>query len=143
MNRLVPRGSEMQHPVSYTHLDAHDEEAIVFHALTAGNPRVQSYCLEQSGLTIRERLASLGPGGMTVESQIANQLAKAVERLQDFARGITGIQINSICTVSYTQLRVYKGQAQGACLWHERKPMKTQRFAWWEPLKKRLKKMVS
>jgi hypothetical protein len=80
-----------------THPDAHDEDAIVFHALTAGNPRVQSYCLEQAALTVSERLASLGPGGMTVESQIANQLAKAVERLQEDSLGITRRQINSIC----------------------------------------------
>ncbi len=76
---------------------ASDADGAELHRLTAGNPRVQANALSQTGKTLGEILASLGPSGTTVEAQINAQLQQAVGRLKDTYPSTVGKEIDAIC----------------------------------------------
>lgn len=63
--------------------NALNREAIEFYRLTAGNPRVQANALAVKQTDLQEILASLGPVRTTVDDQIADQLASAINTIRD------------------------------------------------------------
>ncbi|MCA9964050.1 MAG: hypothetical protein KC423_07400 [Anaerolineales bacterium] len=73
---------------TFTLLKQHDptvtqDDALEFHRLTSGNPRVQANALDIGSKDIALILTELGPAGTTVKDQIAAQLNSAVETLKD------------------------------------------------------------
>jgi hypothetical protein len=68
-----------------------------FHRLTSGNPRVQANALDLQRENVAALLISLGPGGVTVEEQIKQQLTLAINRIKDLLPNQFAIDINSIC----------------------------------------------
>lgn len=87
---------------SLTHLRSHfssatSEDGLEFHRLTGGNPRVQANALEVKGATLREVLHSFGPSGISVNDQIAAQLATAVAKTREaFPKGFAD-QVDQVC----------------------------------------------
>jgi hypothetical protein len=63
--------------------DVSEDDALEFHRLTSGNPRVQANALENRSNRISQILDSLGPLGTTVEAQIAAQLDSAIAAVKD------------------------------------------------------------
>lgn len=61
---------------------ASEHDGREFHRLTSANPRVQANALNAKYGTIHEVLASLGPGGLSVEKIIESQLHTAIEKLK-------------------------------------------------------------
>jgi Ca2+-binding EF-hand superfamily protein len=72
-------------------------EALEFHRLTAGNPRVQANALVSRHHRIEEVLASLGPERTTVNKQIAEQLESAVSAIKDNQTSGFATQVEAIC----------------------------------------------
>jgi hypothetical protein len=68
-----------------------------FHRLTSGNPRVQANALDLQSENVAALLVSLGPGGVTVEEQIRQQLNVAISRIKDLLPNQFEADINSIC----------------------------------------------
>ncbi|MBS1507033.1 MAG: ATP-binding protein [Bacteroidetes bacterium] len=68
-----------------------------FHRLTNANPRVQANALSAKYETIQALLASLGPGGMSVEKLIESQLDAAVNKIKHHLSIEYQQQITSIC----------------------------------------------
>ena len=68
-----------------------------FHRLTSGNPRVQANALDLQRENVAALLISLGPGGVTVEEQIRQQLNLAINRIKDLLPNQFAADINSIC----------------------------------------------
>lgn len=79
------------------YLNVTDNDAIEFHRLTGGNPRVQANALDGKYDTINELLFSLGPSGTSVEQQIELQLNKAISKVRDLLPDDYKINIDSIC----------------------------------------------
>lgn len=74
-------------------------QGIEFHQRTnQGNPRVQSYLLEDSNMSIIELLDYLGPNGKTLDNQIENQLDAAIKHLIDSHPDFEQKNIEAICT---------------------------------------------
>ncbi|MCL7420601.1 MAG: hypothetical protein M8364_06830 [Methylobacter sp.] len=76
--------------------NASDYDALEFHRLTAGNPRVQANALDLNKQSLAEVLTSLGPG-QTVDEQIARQLHTAIEKLKEHHTKVFQHQIDAIC----------------------------------------------
>ena len=73
-------------------------DALEFHRLTSGNPRVQVNALMfLRRRTLQEVLASLGPSGTTVDAQIAGQLQSAVAAIKDQQPADYGSKADAIC----------------------------------------------
>jgi len=71
-----------------------EQDGREFHRLTNANPRVQANALNAKYGTIHELLASLGPGGISVEKLIEAQLHTAIERVK---KNHFEQQVNAIC----------------------------------------------
>jgi len=76
---------------------ASDQDGREFHRLTNANPRVQSNALNAKYGTIQELLASLGPGGVSVEKLIESQLHTAIEKVKRNLTTEFQKQVNAIC----------------------------------------------
>lgn len=63
--------------------DVSEDDALEFHRLTSGNPRVQANALENRSNGITQILDGLGRLGATVEAQIAAQLDSAIATVKD------------------------------------------------------------
>jgi hypothetical protein len=88
---------------SFTHLklyysNATEEHAKEFHRLSGGNPRVQSYAIEEFPASLNDMLKNLGPTLTTVDAQIEVQLNNAIERLKSKNTATEGLKIDLICT---------------------------------------------
>lgn len=88
---------------SFAHLqlyypDANEEHAKEFHRLSGGNPRVQSYAIEEFPDSLPRMLQNLGPTLTTVDAQIEVQLDKAIERLKNKNVSSEGVKVDLICT---------------------------------------------
>lgn len=73
---------------TFVHLKQHisnvtEADALEFHRLTNGNPRVQANALDDVSMGISEILAILGPSGITVDEQIAAQLNSAIATVKN------------------------------------------------------------
>ncbi|RRJ90743.1 P-loop NTPase family protein [Flavobacterium macacae] len=77
--------------------DATEQDAMEFHRLTNGNPRVQANALDAKFISESALLTSLGPSGSTVESQIELQLERAVSKTKDILPTQFHSHIDSIC----------------------------------------------
>jgi hypothetical protein len=76
---------------------ASERDALEFHRLSGGNPRVQANALTGNDTTLGEVLTRLGPLGTTVEKQIEAQLDFAIGKLKDNYPQTIQPQIDSIC----------------------------------------------
>ncbi|MEK9158326.1 MAG: ATP-binding protein [Patescibacteria group bacterium] len=76
---------------------ASEHDGREFHRLTNANPRVQANALNAKYATIQEVLASLGPGGMSVEKLIESQLKTAIEKVKKNLTTEFQQQVNAIC----------------------------------------------
>tara|TARA_B110001469_G_C9648489_1_gene329467 strand:+ start:522 stop:6857 length:6336 start_codon:yes stop_codon:yes gene_type:complete len=77
---------------------ATETQAVEFHRLSGGNPRVQASVLyDPSSDSISATLSLLGPRLTTVDDQIANQLNAAINRLKDIHGSEISVEIDSIC----------------------------------------------
>lgn len=74
-----------------------DAQAVEFHRLTSGNPRVQANALDTRSNTVEELLNELGPFVKTVEAQIEQQLENALEKLKGTLTTQFQEQIDKIC----------------------------------------------
>lgn len=88
---------------SFSHLklyysNATEEHAKEFHRLSGGNPRVQSYAIEEFPASLNDMLKNLGPTLTTVDAQIEVQLNNAIERLKNKNTASEGLKIDLICT---------------------------------------------
>ncbi|WP_210456023.1 hypothetical protein [Vibrio crassostreae] len=88
---------------SFAHLQlyfpsANEEHAQEFHRLSGGNPRVQSYAIEEFPNSLSNLLQNLGPTLTTVDEQIEVQLENAIERLKDKNVSSEGVKVDLICT---------------------------------------------
>lgn len=88
---------------SYAHLnlcysDATEEHGKEFHRLSGGNPRVQTYVIEEFPESLIDMLKNLGPTLTTVDAQIEVQLNNAIERLKNKNTATEGLKIDLICT---------------------------------------------
>jgi hypothetical protein len=88
---------------SYAHLklcysNATEEHAKEFHRLSGGNPRVQTYAIEEFPQSLNDMLKNLGPTLTTVDAQIEVQLHNAIERLKNKNTATEGLKIDLICT---------------------------------------------
>jgi len=107
---LVPRAEiaqfelrEFSEDESFAHLklyysNATEEHAKEFHRLSGGNPRVQSYAIEEFPQSLNDMLKNLGPTLTTVDAQIEVQLNNAIERLKNKNTATEGLKIDLICT---------------------------------------------
>lgn len=77
--------------------DANETDGLEFHRLTSKNPRVQANALSLNATSVTELLESFGPGGMTVDKQIAFQLNTAVSKIKDSLPDTSHAQIQAIC----------------------------------------------
>ena len=75
-----------------------ETEAIEFHRLTSGNPRVQMNSISNGHSSMNELLAYLGPSVTTVEKQIEHQLNNAVQKIKDTLPSDYQTRIDKICT---------------------------------------------
>ncbi len=73
-------------------------EAIEFHRLTNGNPRVQMNSIAAANSSMNELLTYLGPTGVTVEKQIEHQLNSAVQKIKDVLPEVYQTNVDRICT---------------------------------------------
>tara|TARA_R110002072_G_scaffold230670_2_gene387917 strand:+ start:3080 stop:9238 length:6159 start_codon:yes stop_codon:yes gene_type:complete len=73
-------------------------EALEFHRLTNGNPRVQMNSIVAANSSVNELLIYLGPSSVTVEKQIEQQLNYAVKKIRDTLPKDYQTSINKICT---------------------------------------------
>lgn len=76
---------------------ATEDDALEFHRLTGGNPRVQANALNSGENDIARLLSGLGPLGTTVEDQIEAQLNSAIALVKDQLPATFQITIDSIC----------------------------------------------
>ncbi|MEP1743775.1 MAG: hypothetical protein ABJI92_16745 [Kangiellaceae bacterium] len=88
---------------SFAHLrlyysDATEEHAKEFHRLSGGNPRVQSYAIEEFPSSLHDMLKNLGPTLTTVDDQIEVQLNNAIEGLKSKNTASEAFKIDLICT---------------------------------------------
>ncbi|MDO6517790.1 hypothetical protein [Zobellia uliginosa] len=72
-------------------------EAIEFHRLTNGNPRVQMNSIAAASSSVNKLLTYLGPSGVTVEKQIEQQLNSAVQKITDTLPEDYQTNVNKIC----------------------------------------------
>lgn len=94
---------EFSEDESFAHLklnyaNATKEHAKEFHRLSGGNPRVQSYAIEEFPQSLNAMLKNLGPTLTTVDAQIEVQLNNAIERLKNKNTATEGLKIDLICT---------------------------------------------
>lgn len=75
-----------------------DSEALEFHRLTNGNPRVQMNSIAAKHSSVKELLAYLGPSGTTVERQIEQHLNIAVQKIKDVVPDNYQTAVEKICT---------------------------------------------
>lgn len=75
-----------------------ESEALEFHRLTTGNPRVQMNSILIGHSSVNELLASLGPSGTTVEEQIEQQIAIAIQNIKDALPEVYQTSVSKICT---------------------------------------------
>lgn len=76
---------------------ASEHDGHEFHRLTNANPRVQANALNAKYENVQTLLASLGPGGMSVEKLIESQLNAAVNKIKHQLSIEYQQQINAIC----------------------------------------------
>ena len=108
INLLAPRQNVHQLPLlpfsqteTLNHFRKHfpnssANDALEFHRLTGGNPRVQANAINFSPSSLRNVLTSLCPG-RTVEEQIATQLETAIAKLKEQHPLVFQQQIDAIC----------------------------------------------
>ena len=75
---------------------ATEADAVEFHRLSSGNPRVQASILDQES-TVSSVLASLGVSPLTVDAAIARLLERAVAKLMDNSGPIEHKQVEVLC----------------------------------------------
>ena len=101
VHRYQLRPFSVQETTAYLRLfypNASHTDALEFHRLTSGNPRVQANALMfLRHRTLQEVLASLGPFGTTVDAQIAEQLQSAVAAIGDQQPADYGSKADAIC----------------------------------------------
>ncbi|WP_299187583.1 hypothetical protein [uncultured Aquimarina sp.] len=73
-------------------------QALEFHRLTSGNPRVQMNSIAIGHSSVNELLTHLGPSGTTVEKQIEQQLNIAVQKIKDTFPQDYQTNVVKICT---------------------------------------------
>ncbi len=78
--------------------DVGKNEALEFHRLTNGNPRVQMNTIAANHSSVSGLLAYLGPDGTTVEDQIEQQLSAAVQKIKGAFPAEYQDGVNKICT---------------------------------------------
>lgn len=78
--------------------DTNKIEANEFHRLTSGNPRVQMNAITMGHSSVNELLSYLGPSGITVETQIEQQLDKAVQKVKNNLTLNYQNHVTKICT---------------------------------------------
>ncbi len=76
---------------------ASEQDGSEFHRLTNANPRVQANALNAKYDTVQELLASLGPGGMSVDQLIESQLIAAVDKAKFHLPAEYQKQIDAMC----------------------------------------------
>ncbi len=76
---------------------ASEHDGREFHRLTNANPRVQANALNAKYNTVQALLASLGPGGISVEKLIESQLNAAVNKVKHQLSIEYQKQIDAIC----------------------------------------------
>ncbi|QCK15228.1 ATP-binding protein [Mangrovivirga cuniculi] len=77
--------------------EANENQALEFHRLTSGNPRVQMNAISAGHASINELLEFLGPSGTSVEQQIEDQLNAAVNKIKDNLTSDYQSSVDKIC----------------------------------------------
>ncbi|RED92435.1 ATP-binding protein [Marinoscillum furvescens] len=77
--------------------EVNENQALEFHRLTSGNPRVQMNAITAGHANINELLEYLGPYGTSVEQQIEDQLNAAVNKIKDNLTSDYQTSVDRIC----------------------------------------------